>query len=295
VLAGSGLAVLAWRRHPQFSVLWLAHLAILLPVGGYFEHPHYPSDRYSYLHDILWAVVVAATLLWLWRRQRVAAKYALAGTGVLTVVFVAIACRQSNDWIDNEHFFRHTLAELGNDPYRADICWRLAITYLRQDRYPEAIEQADATLALEPRHPLAIRAKAEALMRLAGGAAGDSPRVAAAEAAYMKAAETLAPLADWDRTPATLEMMGIAYTRANHLREAEATFALAVGRFPKAGVLRLRLAQVLYFEGRHDLAWQQLREAVDVDPSAAIAADRIAAMWRDRSPATTAAAEAGGR
>src|SRR5205823_3655595 len=50
--------VLIWKRRewPVALTLWVAHLVLLAPLIGVTEHPHYPSDRYSYLQGVLWAI-----------------------------------------------------------------------------------------------------------------------------------------------------------------------------------------------------------------------------------------------
>jgi protein O-mannosyl-transferase len=50
----------AWRRGPL--LLWVVYLALLIPIAGYTEHPHYPNDRYSYLPGMVMAAAVALGL-----------------------------------------------------------------------------------------------------------------------------------------------------------------------------------------------------------------------------------------
>jgi tetratricopeptide (TPR) repeat protein len=47
--------------------------------------------------------------------------------------------------------FEYTLATLGNDPYRADIHWRLGRAYAQQQKLDEAVKQYHLTLAIESR------------------------------------------------------------------------------------------------------------------------------------------------
>jgi protein O-mannosyl-transferase len=46
-----------WRRGPLLA--WVAYLALLIPIAGYTEHPHYPNDRYAYLPGMVMATVLA--------------------------------------------------------------------------------------------------------------------------------------------------------------------------------------------------------------------------------------------
>ena len=52
-----------WRQWPGALALWAAYLVLLVPVLGLTEHPHYPSDRYSYIPAMLWSVLLSAALL----------------------------------------------------------------------------------------------------------------------------------------------------------------------------------------------------------------------------------------
>jgi protein O-mannosyl-transferase len=144
--------LLVWRRRywPWALALWVCHLVLLIPALGLSEHPHYPGDRYSYIPGVLWSILLAAVLLRLTCR-RAAFAGAMAGCLVLAAVLGAMSFTQARIWHDSETLFKYTLARLGDDPYRADIHWRLGGVYLRQRRLDEAVEQCRLTLALEPK------------------------------------------------------------------------------------------------------------------------------------------------
>src|ERR1035437_2492554 len=154
-LASAGLvlgltALLVWqrRRWPWALALWVCHVVLLTAALGLTEHPHYPSDRYSYVPGILWSVLLAAGLWKLWCRPRLFV-WAASASCVLLAVLGALSVQQTRIWRDNVSLFEYTLAALGNDPYRADIHWRLGRAYAKQQMLNEAIKQYRLSLALE--------------------------------------------------------------------------------------------------------------------------------------------------
>ena len=158
-LASAGLVagltvLLVWqrRRWPWALALWICHLVLLLPALGLTEHPHYSSDRYSYMPGILWSVLLAAALLRLCRRPRIFAG-AVAASFVLLAILAAMSLRQTLIWRDSVSLFEYTLAALGNDPYRADIHWRLGRAYAGQQKLDEAVKQYRLSLAIDPKVP----------------------------------------------------------------------------------------------------------------------------------------------
>src|SRR5205814_8162215 len=85
VLGLSGLLIWQRKRWPAGLALWVCHLALLVPVLGLTEHPHSPCDRYSYLVNVLWSVLIAAGLLKCWGEPKRRA-VALSGSLVLAVL-----------------------------------------------------------------------------------------------------------------------------------------------------------------------------------------------------------------
>ena len=138
-----------WRQWPWALALWAAYLVLLVPVLGLTEHPHYPSDRYSYLPAILWSVLLAAGLLKLRCKPKL-----FAGSAAVSMVVIALlagmSIRQTRNWRDSVSFFKCIIARLGNDPYRADIYCRLGKVYAAQNRPDEAIIQFQEAIRLKP-------------------------------------------------------------------------------------------------------------------------------------------------
>lgn len=136
-LASAGLVValtafLVWqrRRWPCALALWICHLTLLAPAIGLTEHPHYPSDRYSYVQGVLWSVLLAAGLLHLRPRPTL---FVTCATVLATLVALTgfLSLRQMRIWHDSVRLFECTLSALGDHPYRADLHWRLGLADAR--------------------------------------------------------------------------------------------------------------------------------------------------------------------
>ena len=155
------LCVLRWRRWPLFRTLWICHLVLLLPALGLTEQPHYTNDRYDYVPAILWSALALAGLCRLGLRSKA---YGVAVTALVAVTAVesAMAIQQTRVWHDSGALFRHTIASLGNDPYRAIMHRRLGMVYAAAGSLDQAIEQYRLSLAISP-GSIARRLLAESL------------------------------------------------------------------------------------------------------------------------------------
>src|SRR6185436_10021224 len=129
---------LIWKRRewPAAFALWLAHLAILAPMLGVTEHPHYANDRYSYLEGVIWAIALAAGIVALRSRMKRFAAAALSAAAV--VLFSAQTIAQIGIWRDSETLFRYLYAKFEDSAYRADIAMRLGNELRLQRRFNEA-------------------------------------------------------------------------------------------------------------------------------------------------------------
>ncbi|MGP8201202.1 MAG: tetratricopeptide repeat protein [Limisphaerales bacterium] len=155
-LAGTllaGLSVVVWqerRRQPWLLTGWVWYLVMLLPVLGIIQvgaQAH--ADRYTYLPQI--GIYMAVT--WLaaewgmkWRNGRAA--FAVVMPAILAVLMVC-AWKQTSHWQDNESLWIHSLT-CTTDNYLAH--YNLALSYNKQGRLDEAIEQYQKTLQIQPDH-----------------------------------------------------------------------------------------------------------------------------------------------
>jgi len=91
----------ALRRGPL--LLWLGYLALLVPIAGFTEHPHYPNDRYSYLPGM---VMAAAAALGMARVANASQRTALAVVAAIAAAASAWAARgQLAIWRDSDSVF----------------------------------------------------------------------------------------------------------------------------------------------------------------------------------------------
>jgi protein O-mannosyl-transferase len=152
VMGLTGLVIWKRRQWPALLALWICYLGLLVPMLGLTEHPHYPSDRYSYIPAMLWSVLLAAGLFKLRCKPKLFAGSAAVAI-VLIALLAAMSIRQIPTWRNSESLFEGILARLGNDPYRADIYCRLGKVYAARNRPDEAIRQYQEAIRLKPDFP----------------------------------------------------------------------------------------------------------------------------------------------
>jgi protein O-mannosyl-transferase len=160
LLVVTAVLVARRRRWAAAGALWIAYLILLVPVLGLTEHPHYPSDRYSYMVSILLSLAVAGGLYSLAHRPGQFV-LGLAACVALVGFFGVLSARQTRIWRNSETLFRYTIAQLGSDPYRADVLWRLGMALADQQQLDEAVASYRAALSISPElaeahHHLAI-------------------------------------------------------------------------------------------------------------------------------------------
>ena len=148
VIAVTASLVSQRRRWPGALGLWVCHLAILVPLLGLTEYPHYPNDRYGHVQGVLGALALAALLVHM--RSRSAGPAAAAAVASVAVGLGVLSWKQVGIWRDNETLFRGLLARIGNHPYRADIALRLGDVVRAQGHAAEAEQFYRQSLALRP-------------------------------------------------------------------------------------------------------------------------------------------------
>jgi tetratricopeptide (TPR) repeat protein len=133
------LLILLRRRWPLGLTLAVCYVAMLVPVLGVFEHPHYPCDRYSLIVSTCFSVLLAAFLVNIKAKGMVRYIAFVLSIAVITTLG-ALSWRQSRLWNNTASLFEYTLRTLGNDSYGYDVHRRLGIFYFKQGRYTEAIK-----------------------------------------------------------------------------------------------------------------------------------------------------------
>lgn len=140
-------------RWPLGLALGVCYLALLVPVLGLFEHPHYSSDRYSLIVSLVWSVLLGAWIASPKTRRGHRSVILVISIVIITALGV-LTFRQTRIWDNSITLFKHTIQNLGDDPYRQDIHWRLGKFYMQQGDTTKAIEQIQRTLEINPYHSM---------------------------------------------------------------------------------------------------------------------------------------------
>jgi hypothetical protein len=149
LLALSALALWLARRKPYVIVGWLWFLGTLVPVIGLVQvGSQSMADRYTYVPFIGLFIIIAwaaGDLATRWRRLA-------APIGAICVAWVfvcgVLTARQVHVWRDTETLYRHALSVTTHNWTIHDY---LGGHYMIKNRWPEALEQFHAMLALQPK------------------------------------------------------------------------------------------------------------------------------------------------
>ncbi len=143
------LLILLRRRWPLGLALVICYLALLVPVLGILEHPHYPCDRYSLIVSICFSVLIAAFLAN--PKTKKLARYIVFFLSIVAIVSLGtLSWRQTRIWNNTASLFEHTIRTLGDDPYSFDIHGRLGVFYFNQGQNTKAMEHLQKTIELKP-------------------------------------------------------------------------------------------------------------------------------------------------
>lgn len=289
VLGTTLLAIVLRRRIPSLLALWFCHLAVLVPVLGLTEHPHYANDRYSYLQGILWSIAVAGMLIALRRASLTdpaappssSRRWLTRGpwpfaAGCALVFFVSLplavlAHRQSLTWRDSITLFETMLERLGDDPYRDDIVWRLGLAHITRGKGNDDAIGA-ALLMQHPAPPNVLAGAGRILLE----------RRHPEEAASLLARAALrSPL------PSTYTALGIALLRIRKPLEAAGALSRALELEPSNMTALEYLGIAHMAQGEVTQAIRELGEVVRRDPKNAGARRRLEAALAARAPGHT--------
>jgi protein O-mannosyl-transferase len=168
VVAGAtlfcGLAVVVWRyRRARAAPGWffLAYALVLVPVLGTVEKPHFPSDRYAFLPQLVLAGAVVVLLARIQQRRHFAAWAAGVGLG-----FFALASRdQTEIWRDEPTLWRHIESRLtvNDSPVLAGA--RPALSLFRDGDTAGALARIEAALRARPGDSVLAGARQEILQQ----------------------------------------------------------------------------------------------------------------------------------
>lgn len=149
IVAVSGGLLVRRRKHPVLLAVWVCYLALLVPMLGLTEHPHYPNDRYSYIVSTLFSVLIAAGLVYHAGSRYLRGIYVALIAAIIALTTLTV--RQTRIWHDSYTLFDYVLLKLGNDPYRSDVLWRLGRAHAGEGRFDKAIEGYSEALKIQPR------------------------------------------------------------------------------------------------------------------------------------------------
>ncbi len=144
LLAGISTAVLRERRsRPWLAVGWLWYLGTLVPVIGLIQvGTQARADRYTYLP------MVGLSIMLVWGLPEVLkSKIAIPGAIAACLACVVLSEAQIQYWRNSETLFRHAL-DVTSGNYLAHH--NLGVALAGEGRFPEAIEQYQAALEIEP-------------------------------------------------------------------------------------------------------------------------------------------------
>ena len=266
-----GLTYLLFRKRRQWPLvwaLWICHLLFLIPALGLTEHPHYASDRYSYVPGILWAALLAGGLLKACHRSKMCA-WAIVIVIVLTTSLATMSARQTRTWHDTVTLFEYMIAKLGDNPYRADIHLRLGGHYLELGKLDDAIVQYRQIVPFMPKNSELHNNIGILLMK----------RGRLDEALLeLREAASLNPQAASLR-----KNLGEVLNRQERFEEAIVEFQEAVRLTPSDAEAHNSLGLVLIKQGQLDKAINHFQEAVKLQPQDARARSNLDAALRAKN------------
>lgn len=165
LFVGSGVfvigltAALVWRRRWHGGLLlWLAYLAVLTPLVGFTEHPHFASDRYSYLAGVLISVALVLGLL----RCRGGARVVMTAIGgAAVVVFGVQQHAQLRIWQDTDTLMARTIEQSGDVDFSADNYRKWALFHAHRGEIERAREISAHAERFAPRHAQMVALRRE--------------------------------------------------------------------------------------------------------------------------------------
>jgi len=155
VLGVTLIALSFRRRWPTGLSVWICYLVLLIPNLGILEHPHYPVDRYSIVVSLCFSALLAGLLASTKINRNHYTFFASISIGVIMVLGF-LTFKQALVWKNSVTLFEHTIKTLGDDPYRADIHYRLGSAYVNQGDIAKASTHFQETLKIMPLHPVAL-------------------------------------------------------------------------------------------------------------------------------------------
>jgi tetratricopeptide (TPR) repeat protein len=279
----TGAAVLASRRLPAVTAVWLCYLVMILPVSGLLQSgPQWAADRYSYLSCAPFALLAGAALVvGMARGKRVPA---LAMAGIVLLVLALLTQRQIGIWHDSMSLWNATierrpeasiaysnrgqlwvargdwgraesdlLTAVELFPVYSDALHNLAWVHGRRGNWAAAERVARQAISVSPSSGQAHLHLGEALAR--------QGRLGEAVSAHERGLE-LEP----DRAEGWLRLASL-YQGTGRPAAAVAAAERALVLRPDSVLAHLLYAGVLQATGRGEQALAAVRRAIELDPT----------------------------
>jgi protein O-mannosyl-transferase len=148
ILLISALTLRALKTRPYLAVGWFWYLGTLVPVIGLIQAgAQARADRYMYVPMVGLAIMLAwglADAVERWPKSKNALLGLVAAACVICGILTSVEVQY---WRDSETLFRHTL-DVTSSNYLA--YHNLGVALAEEGRFPEAIEQYQAALQIEP-------------------------------------------------------------------------------------------------------------------------------------------------
>jgi tetratricopeptide (TPR) repeat protein len=255
ILGISALTLRVMKSHPYLAVGWFWFLGTLVPVIGLIQvGAQARADRYAYLPMVGLSIMLAWGLL-----EIPKSKAAIFGAVAVCLACAAVCGVQVQYWRNSETLFRHAL-DVTSGNYLAHH--NLGLALADEQRFPEAIEQYQAALQIEPGAPNVETDYGSALAK--------SGRIQEAIAHYRAALEVLpdSPIIHNDLANALA-------ANAGSVPEAVAEYQTALRLKPDYEEARNNLAKVQSSAAEMQYAEMEYNLGVDLakssNPEAAIA------------------------
>lgn len=112
------------KRFPGGLAAWAYYVIMLVPVLGIVQHgSQIAADRYTYLSCLVWPIMLAAGLLWLWQAKRSGSRAGAAFYPAIAVAVVAagaltpLSWSQTHVWRDSKTLWTYVLDRAGPCDY----------------------------------------------------------------------------------------------------------------------------------------------------------------------------------
>jgi cytochrome c-type biogenesis protein CcmH/NrfG len=152
------------RRCPLLLAVWTCYLALLVPMLGWTEHPHFASDRYSFIVAMGWSVLVVAGLLWL--RGHGVRGLAGAAAALSLAAYAAASVNQIRIWQDTQNLCLYMASQLGDAPQAVRPHIRLGKFYMQKQDYARARDHLQRAARVNQPPPVVYPLLGETFVRL---------------------------------------------------------------------------------------------------------------------------------